>query len=163
MPPLKPLIERASAIHVGQTHVTLLDQSERRGRDAPVAASVLNYGERVAERETLRFHCTEALRAGDYAGAYGLARRAGQCSWLTRCATVWGRCWSCRGNRCTSRGAWSSPSCCGCRVPGRDAPVHGRCRRCAAADGAIHRIGRLEAHRGGRTYPRFGRADRSRQ
>ncbi|BCU08287.1 hypothetical protein [Allochromatium tepidum] len=81
MPPLKPLIERVPAIHVGQPHVTLLDQSERRGRDAPVAASVLNYGERVAERETLRFHCTEALRAGDYAGAYGLARRAGQCSW----------------------------------------------------------------------------------
>jgi len=81
MPPLKPLIERVPAIHVGQHAVTLLDQPERRGRGAPIAASALNYGERAAERETLRFHCTEALRAGDYAGAYGLARRVAHLPW----------------------------------------------------------------------------------
>lgn len=81
MPLLKPLIERLPAIHVGQEHVMLLDQPERRGRGDPVATSVLNYGERVAERETLRFYGAEALRAGDYAGAYGLARRAGHCPW----------------------------------------------------------------------------------
>lgn len=88
MPPLKPLIERVPAIHVGQQYVALLDQPERGGRDAPVAAAALNYGERVAERETLRFHCVEALRHGDYAGAYGLARRAGHRSWAD---AVWNR------------------------------------------------------------------------
>lgn len=81
MPPLKPLIERVPAIHIGQRHVTLLDHPEPGGRGAHIAASPLSYAERVAERETLRFHGTEALRAGDYVGAYGLARRAGQCPW----------------------------------------------------------------------------------
>ncbi|MFB1490236.1 MULTISPECIES: hypothetical protein [unclassified Thiocapsa] len=81
IPPLKPLIERLPAIHFGQQHVTLLDQPERGGRGANAAASALNYGERVAERETLRFHCVEALRGGDYAGTYGLARRAGHRPW----------------------------------------------------------------------------------
>ena len=73
MPLLKPLIERVPAIHFGQQCVRLLDQPER---GANAAATALNYGDRVAERETLRFHCVEALRLGDYAGAYGLARRA---------------------------------------------------------------------------------------
>lgn len=73
MPLLKPLIERVPAIHFGQQYVHLLDQPER---GANAAATALNYGDRVAERETLRFHCVEALRLGDFAGAYGLARRA---------------------------------------------------------------------------------------
>ncbi len=81
MPPLKPLIERVCAIHVGQSQVTLLDQPEHRSRDGATTPMTLNYGERIAERETLRFHCIEALRSGDYAGAYGLARRAGQEGW----------------------------------------------------------------------------------
>lgn len=81
MPPLKPLIERVPAIHVGQQQVTLLDQPERGGRGGGAVALALNYGERIAERETLRFHCVEALRAGDYAGAYGLARRVAHLPW----------------------------------------------------------------------------------
>ena len=82
MPPLKPIIERVSAIHVGQHYITLLDQTERDGRNAQAITQALNYGERIAERETLRFQCVEALRLGDYAGAYGLARRAaGQVRW----------------------------------------------------------------------------------
>ena len=82
MPPLKPFIERMSAIHVGQQYVTLLDNPEQGDRNTKATTQALNYGERVAERETLRFHCVEALRLGDYAGAYGLARRAaGQVRW----------------------------------------------------------------------------------
>lgn len=88
MPPLKPLIERVAAIHVGQQHVTLLDQPERGKPGAMVTPVALNYGARVAERETLRFHCAEALRNGDYAGAYGLARRASESPWA---ATVCNR------------------------------------------------------------------------
>jgi hypothetical protein len=79
MPPLKPLIERVPATWVGQAQVRLLDNPERREDAAQVLA--LNYAERVSERETLRFHCAEALRSGDYAGAYGLARRARNQPW----------------------------------------------------------------------------------
>lgn len=83
MPPLKPFIERMSAIHVGQQYVTLLDNPEQGDRNTKATTQALNYGERVAERETLRFHCVEALRLGDYAGAYGLARRAAHLPWAS--------------------------------------------------------------------------------
>ncbi|EGV32663.1 hypothetical protein ThidrDRAFT_1148 [Thiorhodococcus drewsii AZ1] len=80
MPLLKPLIERVPATRFGHRSVELLDQPER-GADA--ITSALSYAERVAERETLRFHCVEALRQGDYAGAYGLARRSSDHPWAT--------------------------------------------------------------------------------
>lgn len=86
LPPLKPLIERVSATRFGQPSVSLLEQPERGARSA--TATALNYGERIAERETLRFYCVDALRQGDYAGAYGLARRAGDAGWA---GTVWNR------------------------------------------------------------------------
>lgn len=79
MPPLKPIIERVPATCLGQTAIRLLESPERGRGSATVNA--LNYDARVAERETLRFHCTEALRQGDYAGAYGLARRFSGASW----------------------------------------------------------------------------------
>lgn len=79
MPPLKPLIERAPATCFGQDRVTLFDKPER----GPVLCAPLNYHVRVAERELLRFYCAEALRAGDYTGAYGLARRASSQPWAT--------------------------------------------------------------------------------
>ncbi|MBV5309631.1 hypothetical protein, partial [Chromatium okenii] len=87
MPPLKPLIERIPAIWVGQAQVRVLDKPEHS------AASVLNlnFSERVTERETLRFHCAEALRSGDYAGAYGLARRGAINLGQTQCVTGWDR------------------------------------------------------------------------
>lgn len=72
MPVFKPLIERVPATCLGQDRVTLLDQPER---GAATAVS-LSYDDRVTEREVLRFHCAEALRAGDYASVYGLASRA---------------------------------------------------------------------------------------
>lgn len=77
MPPLKPIIERVPAICLGQAAVRLLDRPER----GPAAATALDYHARVAERETLRFHCAESLRLGDYASAYGLANRAAAQPW----------------------------------------------------------------------------------
>jgi hypothetical protein len=77
MPVFKPLIERVPAICFGQDRVTLLDQPER----GTAQAVALSYDNRVTEREVLRFHCAEALRHGDYAGAYGLASRAASQPW----------------------------------------------------------------------------------
>jgi hypothetical protein len=77
MPPLKPLIERVPAICLGQDRVILLDQPER----GPAKSEQLKYDARVAEREVLRFYCAEALRVGDYTGAYGLASRAAGQPW----------------------------------------------------------------------------------
>ena len=79
MPPLKPIIERVPATCLGQEAIRLLDRPER----GPAKVTALNYSERVAEREILRFHCVEALRQGDYASAYGLARRALGQPWAT--------------------------------------------------------------------------------
>lgn len=84
MPPLKPLIERIPAICVGPDNVRLLDKPER----AVATAVALKFETRIAEQETLRFHCVEALRQGDYAAAYGLARRAGDLPWAL---PVWQR------------------------------------------------------------------------
>jgi|GEM_PF-2018708 len=86
IPPLKPIIERVPATCVGQAAIRLLDSPEQRGPKKPAPRSqatvaALNYGDRVAERETLRFHCVEALRQGDYAGAYGLASRFPNRAW----------------------------------------------------------------------------------
>jgi hypothetical protein len=71
LPPLKPIIERIPATCLGQTKVKLLEQPER----GPPAATPINYESRVAEQETLRFYCAEALRSGDFIGAYGIASR----------------------------------------------------------------------------------------
>lgn len=72
VPILKPLIERVPVTCIGQANVQLLDKPVRE----EAKAVALNYDSRVTEREILRFHCAEALRAGDYTGAYGLASRA---------------------------------------------------------------------------------------
>lgn len=80
MPPLKPLIERVPAICLGQDAVRLLDIPERRTTEARVAA--LDYGARVAEQETLRFYCAEALRQGRFIAAYGFA--GGTMAWAPR-------------------------------------------------------------------------------
>lgn len=77
MPPLKPIIERVPATQLGQDAVRLLDRPER----GPPALFALDYPARVAERETLRFYCAEALRQGDYASAYGLASRFRDAPW----------------------------------------------------------------------------------
>lgn len=77
VPPLKPLIERVPATCFGQGQVLLLDQPER----GPTLSQPLRYDTRVSEREVLRFQCAEALRTGDYAGAYGLASRASGGAW----------------------------------------------------------------------------------
>jgi hypothetical protein len=77
MPILKPLIERVPATCFGQERVVLLDQPER----GPARSEPLSYDARVSEREVLRFHCAEALRAGDYMGAYGLASRMAKQPW----------------------------------------------------------------------------------
>ncbi len=82
IPLLKPILERVPATCFAQGAVQLLDVPERRGlqrREATVTP--LNYGERVAEREALRFHCVTALRQRDYAGAYGLASRCREHAW----------------------------------------------------------------------------------
>lgn len=79
MPPLKPIIERVPATCIGQSNVLLLDQPGR----GTATAVALSYDSRVTEREVLRFHCAEALRHGDYAGAYGLASRAAQQPWAS--------------------------------------------------------------------------------
>jgi len=86
MPPLKPLIERVPATRVGQRNVWLLDQPER----GPATAVVLSYDSRVTESEALRFHCAEALRTGDYAGAYGLASRIANRSWAAKVCALLG-------------------------------------------------------------------------
>jgi hypothetical protein len=78
MPPLKPIFERVPATCLGQSAVRLLEKPEQR---SPAAVTALDYGVRIAEREALRFHCVEALRQGDYAGAYGLAHRFRQEPW----------------------------------------------------------------------------------
>lgn len=78
MPPLKPLFERVPATCLGQSEVRLLEKPEQR---SPAAVTALDYDARVAEREALRFHCAEALRQGDYAGAYGLANRLRRQPW----------------------------------------------------------------------------------
>lgn len=77
MGPLKPIIERVPATSVGQRRILLLDSPEH-GRPTSIA---LSYDTQVVEREMLRFHCAEALRNGDYAGAYGLASRASNQRW----------------------------------------------------------------------------------
>ena len=77
MPPLKPIIERVPATCLGQNAVRLLDRPER----GPPTLSALDYTARVAERETLRFYCSEALRQRDYASAYGLASRFRDLTW----------------------------------------------------------------------------------
>lgn len=79
MPALKPLIERTPATFVGQGNIRLLDKPERRAAAPEIWR--LSYDERVPEREVLRFHCAEALRRGDYAGAYGLAACASGQPW----------------------------------------------------------------------------------
>ncbi len=94
MPPLKPLFERVPATCLGQRHVRLLDQPER----GPATSAALNYDDRVTERETLRFHCAEALRQGDYVGAYGLAGRY-EASWAQRVRDVLGPFLNLPGNR----------------------------------------------------------------
>jgi len=72
LPPLKPLLERIPATRVGSAAVSVLDNPEgSRGR--PLSLQPL--AERWLDRETLRFHCAQALRDGDYSSAYGLARR----------------------------------------------------------------------------------------
>lgn len=81
MGPLKPLFERVPATCVGQRNVKLLEEPER-GR-GPAISIALDYDARVVEQETLRFHCAEALRSGDYAGAYGLATRFPNQPWAT--------------------------------------------------------------------------------
>ncbi|MDG4584353.1 MAG: hypothetical protein P9E67_09770 [Candidatus Competibacter sp.] len=79
MPVLKPMIERVPATCIGQANVQLLDKPDRE----EATAVALSYDNRVTEREVLRFHCAEALRHGDYAGAYGLASRAPQQPWAS--------------------------------------------------------------------------------
>jgi len=86
MPPLKPLIERVPAICLGQDAVRLLDIPERRAPEARVTA--LDYGARVAEQETLRFYCAEALREGRYIAAYGFA--GGAAAWAPTVRNVLG-------------------------------------------------------------------------
>lgn len=72
IPPLKPLLERIPPTCLGQQSVELLDKP---AKGVPAEASPLNYTDRVIERETIHFHCAEALREQDYITAYGLARR----------------------------------------------------------------------------------------
>lgn len=72
IPPLKPLLERIPATCLGQKSVKLLDKP---ARNALADASPLTFADRIIERETIRFHCIEALRERDYLSAYGLARR----------------------------------------------------------------------------------------
>ncbi|MGH8548713.1 MAG: hypothetical protein ACRERU_08980, partial [Methylococcales bacterium] len=82
IPPLKPFIERVAATCLGQPAILILDSPEQRGsRQKPATVTVLNYDDRVAEQETLRFHCAEALRNQDYAVAYGLASRFPDLAW----------------------------------------------------------------------------------
>jgi hypothetical protein len=80
IPPLKPIFERVAACGVGQNATRVLDAPDRRG-GPPASVAVLNFNDRVAEREALRFHCLEALRAKDLAGAYGVARRTQTAPW----------------------------------------------------------------------------------
>lgn len=70
IPQLKPITERVPATLLGENHVRLLDQPKR-----GATVRTLNYREKWAEREALRFHCAEALRRGDYVSAYGLSGR----------------------------------------------------------------------------------------
>ncbi|WP_295447112.1 hypothetical protein [uncultured Thiodictyon sp.] len=105
MPPLKPLIERVPATCVGQSNVSLLDQPER----GPATAAPLNYDTRVAERETLRFHCAEALRNGEYAGAYGLASRAANLPWARQVRDGLGPLLELSGTRLTIKGRQLPP------------------------------------------------------
>ena len=81
MPPLKPLLERVPATRVGSAAVSVLDNPEgSRGR--PLSLQPL--AERWLDRETLRFHCAQALRDGDYPSAYGLARRRQGSRWADK-------------------------------------------------------------------------------
>lgn len=87
MPPLKPLIERVPAIYISQDKVKLLDNPERGG---PAALVALDYDARVDEQETIRFYCAEALRQGDYVGAYGMARRNPESAWASHVRNLLG-------------------------------------------------------------------------
>jgi len=73
IPALKPLMQRIPATCLGQGAVRVLEIPERQRAEASVVA--LDYLAQVPEQEILRFHCAEALRQRDYAGAYGLAGR----------------------------------------------------------------------------------------
>jgi hypothetical protein len=86
MPPLKAFFERVPATFVGQQRVKLLEQPEC----GLPASTTLNYEDRVAEREALRFHCAEALRSCDYATAYGLAGRAKAMAWAEQVRNLLG-------------------------------------------------------------------------
>lgn len=77
MPPLKSIIEHVPATCLGQGAIRLLDRPER----GAMSITAVNFMARVAERETLRFHCAEALRQGDFTSAYGLASRFGDQPW----------------------------------------------------------------------------------
>jgi len=111
IPPLKPIIERIPATFIGQDSVRLLEKPER----APVVAKALNYLDRVAEQEILRFHCAEALRHQDYASAYGLANRFPNQAWAQQVRNVLGPLLELPGGPLQIKGhaldAWALSAC----------------------------------------------------
>jgi hypothetical protein len=80
LPGLKAIIERIPAIYVGLAAISVLDDPENAGSQRPELRPL---AEKWADRETLRFHCAQALRDGDYASAYGVARRRLPAAWAT--------------------------------------------------------------------------------
>lgn len=77
IPQLKDPVERMAAAWFGDAKVQLLRDVGHAGR----GIEWLAYRDKWSEREGLRFHCAEALRAGDLPAAYGLARRYPQAPW----------------------------------------------------------------------------------
>jgi len=87
LPPLKPLLERIPATRVGSKAVAVLDSPEGSKQNT---LSLQPLAERWLDRETLRFHCTQALRDGDYPSAYGLARRSQGSGWADKVVSCLG-------------------------------------------------------------------------
>lgn len=80
LPGLKPIIERIPAINAGSAAVATLDNPENAGT-RPLELRPL--AEKWVDRETLRFHCAQALREGEYVSAYGVARRRLPARWAS--------------------------------------------------------------------------------
>lgn len=79
LPQLKAVIERIPATRIGAARVRLLENPE--GAREPQLRPLV---EKWTEREALRFQCAEALREGDLAAAYGLARRRSGLKWAKK-------------------------------------------------------------------------------
>lgn len=71
LPDLKGAIEKLCASRFGDHRLKLLTAPER----GPQRVESMLLSRRPGELEALRFQCCEALRQGDYLGAYGLASR----------------------------------------------------------------------------------------